>query len=159
MSAEIEIQKFVETLVNNNETKMSLLDFFKNIHEKFFPDQDISFMEYFLELTRHRRKFVVHHEKLVEYGIMTSKQSWSVKNKLDVLRLVEDEDYSELQDVLELRPQGGTSTKKVYMLTPESFKKCLMRAQRRPGQTVDPVIYSDYYLLLERFSKNIFENI
>jgi hypothetical protein len=24
-----------------------------------------------------------------------------------------------------------------------------MRAQRRPGQTVDPVIYSDYYLLLE----------
>ena len=152
MSTEIEIQKFVQTLVNNNETKMSLLDFFKNIHEKFFPDQDISFMEYFLELTRHRRKFVVHHEKLVEYGVMTSERSSAVKTKLDVLRLVEDVDFSLLQDVLQQVPSGIKHTK-VYMLTPEAFKKCLMRAQRRPGQTVDPVIYSDYYLLLETVFK------
>jgi len=55
-----------------------------------------------------------------------------MKQKLDALELVQDEDY-QLQDVLELRPQGGYSTKKVYrsgapatswMLTPESFKKC-----------------------------------
>ena len=151
MSTEIEIQKFVETLVSNNETKMSLLDFFKNIHKKFFPDYDISFMQYFLELTRHRRKFVVHHEKLVEYGVMTAKNSARVKDKLDALKLVENKDFSlleVLEDVIQNLPQGGRP-KKVYMLTPESFKKCLMRAQRRPGQTVDPVIYSDYYLLLE----------
>ena len=150
MSTEIEIQKFVETLVNNNETKMSLLDFFKNIHEKFFPDQDISFMEYFLELTRYRRKFVVHHEKLIEYGIVTSKQSNHIKEKLDILKLVEGVHYSLLPDVRE-QWEGARGTKhtKVYMLTPESFKKCLLRSQRRPGQTVDPVIYSDYYLLLE----------
>jgi hypothetical protein len=39
------------------------------------------------------------------------------------------------------------------MLTPESFKKCLMRAQRRPNQTVDPVVYCNYYLLLEKTYK------
>jgi hypothetical protein len=39
-------------------------------------------MQYFLELTRHRRKFVVHHEKLVEYGIMTSGRSSAVKTNL-----------------------------------------------------------------------------
>jgi hypothetical protein len=28
-----------------------------------------------------------------------------------------------------------------------------MRAQRRPNQTVDPVVYCDYYLLLEKTYK------
>jgi hypothetical protein len=37
-----------------------------------------------------------------------------MKQKLDALELVQDEDY-QLQDVLELRPQGGYSTKKVYI--------------------------------------------
>jgi hypothetical protein len=36
------------------------------------------------------------------------------------------------------------------MLTPEAFKKCLMRAQRRLNQPIDPVVYCDYYLLLEK---------
>jgi hypothetical protein len=39
------------------------------------------------------------------------------------------------------------------MLTPEAFKKCLMRAQRRPAQKIDPVVYCDYYLLLEKTYK------
>jgi hypothetical protein len=56
-------------------------------------------LEYFLELTTHEGEFVVHHEKLVEYGIMTSGRSSAVKTKLDALELVENEDYSELQDI------------------------------------------------------------
>jgi hypothetical protein len=112
-------------------------DFFKTIHGKFYPKQDISFMEYFLELTENEGEFIVHHEKLVEYGIMSSKQSWAVKQKLDALELVEDEEYR-LQDILELRPQGGTSTKNVYMLTPEAFKTCLMRSRKYPNQKADP---------------------
>jgi len=35
------------------------------------------------------------------------------------------------------------------MLTPEAFKTCLMRARKYSNQTVDPKIYSKYYLLLE----------
>ena len=42
---------------------------------------------------------------------------------------------------------------KVYNLTPEAFKKCLMRARKYPNQTIDPVIYCDYYLLLEKMYK------
>lgn len=83
---------------------------------------------------------------------MTSKQSWAVKTKLDALGLVQDEDYR-LQDILEPVPQGGYSTKKVYMLTPEAFKTCLMRARRYPHQTIDPKIYSKCYLLLEKTYK------
>jgi len=141
-------QEYIQDLVQN-ETKLNLEEFFTDIHERFYPNQDISFMEYFLELTEHEGEFYVHHEKLIEYGIVTSKRSSNVKEKLDALGLVENEDYH-LTDVCEMvRPQGGKH-KNIYMLTPEAFKKCLMRAQRRPKQTVDPVVYCDYYLLLEK---------
>jgi hypothetical protein len=119
-------------------------------------------LEYFLELTTQEGEFVVHHEKMIEYGIVTSNRSSDIKEKLDNLRLAENEEYR-LRDVPQPVPQGrsadsafgegGYSTKKVYMLTPEAFKKCLMRAQRRPKQKVDPVIYCDYYLLLEKTYK------
>jgi hypothetical protein len=147
-----EQQEFIKSLVDSK-TKITLKDFFKTIHDKFYPKQDISFMEYFLKLTENEGEFIVHHEKLIEYGIMSSIRSSAVKVKLDALGLVEDEDYSELQDILQLRPQGGTSTKNVYMLTPEAFKTCLLRARRYPNQTVDPTVYSKYYLLLEKTYK------
>jgi hypothetical protein len=59
-----------------------------------------------------------------------------MKQKLDVLELVEDVDYL-LLDVQQVRKNRGAVIKKVYMITPEAFKKCLMRAQRRPAQKID----------------------
>ena len=56
-------------------------------------------LKYFLELTTHDGGFVVHHEKLIEYGIVTSGRSSNMKQKLDALELVEDEDYSLPNDV------------------------------------------------------------
>ncbi len=133
-------------------TRITMTEFFKSIHLQFYPDQDISFMEYFLELCEHDGEFYVHHSKLLEYGIMTSTQSSDVKKKLDQLMIVEGSDF-ELRHVSELRKQGGTSDKKEYYLSPEAFKKCLMRAQRRAKQPIDPVIYCNYYLLLEKVHK------
>ena len=144
-----------QTFANNlgqTMTKMTMTDFFNEIHSQFYPDQDISFMEYFLELTNHENEFVVHHEKLVEYGIMTSNESSKVNKRLARLMLIENEDY-QVADVGEPVKQGGYSTKKVYHLTPGAFKICLMRAQRRVNQPIDPVIYCNYYLLLEKIYK------
>ncbi len=75
-------------------------------------DQDISFMEYFLELTEH--------------GIMTSTQSSDVLDKLTSLGLENEVDYL-LQDVLQ-QVDSGVKHCKCYILTPEAFKKCLMRS-------------------------------
>lgn len=144
-------QEYINQLVETN-TKMSLTDFFKQIHQQFYPEQDIFFMEYFLELTTHEGEFVVHHNKLIEYGIMSSIRSSDVKVKLDALGLVENEDYR-VRDISQPVKQGGYSTKKIYMLTPEAFKKCLMRARRYPNQKIDPQIFSKYYLLLEKTHK------
>ncbi len=132
-------------------TKITMADFFKSIHGKFYQDQDISFMEYFLELCEHDGEFYIHHNKLIEYGIMTSTESSKIKDKLKNLNLVESSDYV-LADIRENSENGGRPSK-VYYLTSEAFKKCLMRARRYKGQPIDPVIYCDYYLLLEKVHK------
>jgi hypothetical protein len=67
--------KTIEEYVNNlaeTLTKITMNDFFKEVHSKYYNDQDISFMEYFLDLINHNKEFYVHHSKLVEYGVMTS---------------------------------------------------------------------------------------
>jgi hypothetical protein len=128
--------------------KKDLIDFFSEVHDQFYPDVDIGFMEYFLEIAEHEGEFVVEHTKLREYGVMTSIRSNDIKKKLDDLELVKDEDYL-LRDISQQVP-SGIKYSKHYHLTPEAFKKCLMRARRYTGQTVDPTIYVDYYLLLEK---------
>jgi phosphosulfolactate phosphohydrolase-like enzyme len=74
-----------------------------------------------LVLTEHEGEFYVHHTKLVEYGVMSSTRSSHVKERLDALGLVEDEEYSLLRDVSEQwKGARGTKHDKVYMLTPEA---------------------------------------
>jgi hypothetical protein len=143
-------QQFIQNLIETGE-KLSLEDFFKKIHKKFYSDYDISFMEYFLGLTAHEGEFVVHHEKLIEYGIMSSLQSTHIREKLNTLGLVENEEY--LLTDIRVKFPSGLKYKKVYLLTPEAFKTCLLRARKYPNQKVDPVVYSKYYLLLEKTYK------
>ena len=146
------IKQYIDNLVNNLH-KISLNEFFVEFHKQFCPEKDISFMEYFLELCdKNEDEFDIPHTKLIEYGVMTSERSSVVKEKLDSLGLEIGVNYT-LQDVLQPVKQGGFSTKKVYILNNKSFKICLMRAQRRPNQPVDPIIYANYYMLLEEVHK------
>ena len=80
-------KQYIQNLIETG-NKLSLEDFFKNVHQKFYSDYDISFMKYFLELTEYEGEFIVHHSKLIEYGIVTSNRSSDIKEKLDNLRLV-----------------------------------------------------------------------
>ncbi len=113
----------------NTLTVISLVDFFKKVHQQFYKDVDISFMEYFLELTDHDDEFVIEHQKLREYGVMTSTESGDVLKKIKVLGLVEGVDFT-VGDVSERGTRGAT-IRKQYMLTPDAFKLCLTRALRR----------------------------
>lgn len=133
-------------------TKVTMESFFKEIHDRFYSDIDVSFMEYFLELTKHEYEFVVPHAKLIEYGVITSTLSANILNKLKALDLENGKDYL-LLDIQQPVKQGGFVTHKQYTLTPEAFKKCLMGARRYTGQGVDPKIYLNYFLLLEKVFK------
>ena len=131
--------------------KLTMIEFFNYIHSTYYPNQDISFMEYFLELTQYEGECVVEHTKLIEYGIMTSEQSSDIKKKIDLLGLELEVDYL-LRHVSE-RLESGTKHSKLYTFTPEAFKKMLMRAQRRSNQRVDLGGCLIYKKILEKVFK------
>jgi len=60
-----------------------------------------------------------------------------------------DKDY-ELRKISELRNQGGTSNKNVYMLTSKSFFIALMRAQKHSKHNIDPTIYAEYFQFIQK---------
>ena len=138
--------------LSENTVKITMKEFFTSIHSNYYSDHDISFMNYFLELCDKEGQFVVPHTKLIEYGIMTSTQSNDVKTKINRIGLKIDEDFL-LRDVSEQKIGSGGSNKRLYILTPEAFKLCLLQTQRRPDQPIDPVIYCNYYMLLEKVFK------
>ena len=148
--------KTISEYINRQVTafnKITLRDFIIDIQAQFYPDQDISFMDYFLELSEEENQgqFVVHHEKLFEYGATVSKQSSVIKERLDAHCMAENEDYS-LQKFLEPlkgKRGGATSGKNVYMLTPECFKTILIGATKHKKHTTDVLKYRKYYLFLE----------
>ncbi len=121
--------------------------FFKDIHSKFFSDEDISFMDSFLKLCSKRNQFIIPHTNLVKFGVMTSTRSNDVMKKLKALSLKQNVDY--LLRHVSQQDDSGTKNAIQYLLTPKSFKLCLIRAQEREGQTKNPKMFAKYYLLLE----------
>ena len=131
--------------------EVSLQRFFEYMHFRYYNEVDISFMGYFLSLYDVENEYPIEHTALIEYGVMTcSDNSSKVKRKLTELGLEEIKDYSLLTDVGQQTSKRGGSNKKVYGLTQDAFKLCLSRAQRRPGQSKDPVSYARYFILLEK---------
>lgn len=123
-----------------NLTKISLEDYLKTYHEQFYPEQDISFMPYLMEISDHKSEFYVPHTKLFEYGVMDEKSNnVEVFNQLTELNLKDGIDFNivKVSDVEE------------YALKPNAFKKLLMIANTSYKQSIDIDIYLDYYLLLE----------
>jgi hypothetical protein len=151
MSAIEKAEQIVNGLADSL-TKITLFDFFKKIHVECYPNEDISFMEYFLEICEKDNQFVINHSKLIEYGIMISNDSSKVKKKLDRLGMLEGEDYK-LAHVGKVRENRGEVIRNEYLLTPDAFKLCLIRALRRGEQAIDPIVYGKYYLRLEKVFK------
>ena len=87
------IKDYNNELVNSL-TKITLTDYFKNIHSEFYPDQDISFMKYFLELSAKPKKFCVNHDELKKYGVINNiERSNSILKCINQYKLEENIDY------------------------------------------------------------------
>jgi hypothetical protein len=140
-------EQYNDYLVNTL-TKISLEDYFKAYHEQFYPEQDISFMDFFIEISAKKHEFCIPRTKLFEYGVMTECTSTNVLARMTNQNLKNEVNYQETK-VCSLRSQGGISEKIIYMMKPKAFKKLLMRAGKNSKQTIDVEIYADYYLLLE----------
>jgi len=128
---------------------VKLNEYFTLIQSQFYPELDISFMDYFLELCDHENEFIVEHIKLQEYGVLTNvTKSNNIKKSLERLFLIENEDYLLLQvEQQDSKKKHGGNNAKEYKLTPYAFKLCLIRSQNSKE-------YAKYYLLLEQVFKN-----
>ena len=134
------------TYLSINLLNLSLKDYFNKYHLQFNQGAnavDISFMDYFLYLCKHKGEFVVEQEKLKEYGAITSlTTSFNAKRSLDQFDLTENEDYQLLNVEQQSELSRGVKYSKQYTLTPRAFKLCLIRAKNSKK-------YAKYYLLLE----------
>ncbi len=147
------ISAYIDHIVDTNR-EIVLHDFVKELHDQFYDEIDIECMDDFLEIDKEENEgqFVVHHQKLIDYGVATSGRSANIKDRLKSLGLEQDTDYR-LLDVQQPVKQGGYINKKLYMLTPEAFFLALQRAQRRKNQTKDPAIYAKYFQFLQKVVK------
>ncbi len=141
----ISITEYNANLINNM-IDINLIDYFKEIHNIFYKDINISFMSYFLEICNKDDEFIIDHSKLKKYKIITSGRSNDIKECLNRLELIENKDF-----IIRVIPQQQDITKgiknvKEYMLTPYAFKLCLIRSKNTK-------VYANYYLLLEKVFK------
>ncbi len=133
--------------LSNKQVRIKLTEYFKEIHAKFYPDLDISFMDYFLDLTKNEGEFIVEHQKLQEYGVINTIKSSTIKQTLDKCLLTENEDYQVHNVMQQSDTSRGVKYAKEYKLTPYAFKLCLIRSKNSKK-------YAKYYLLLEQVFKN-----
>jgi hypothetical protein len=148
------IKDYIDNLIGSSHDA-TLRDFMKELHDRFYSNVDIGFMDDFLDIAKQENEgqFVIHHQKLIDYGVVVSGRSGDIKKRMDVLGLEKDTDYT-LRDVSQRNSNGrGSTTSKVYMLTPDAFFLALQRAQRRQNQTKDPTIYAKYFLFLQKVVK------
>ena len=126
---------------------MSIIEFIKYIQCKYYPDMDISFMESFMAMIKHKDEYIVCSDELAKYGVLSIKSDKKsidithVKQLLDSNGLIENTDFRNvpLQGDVSSR---GPSTRKAYMLKPYAFKTCLSNSKQQPK-------YRRYFLFLE----------
>jgi hypothetical protein len=127
--------------------KVTISEFFRIVHNRFYADGDMHFMLLFLELLDHEDEFFIHHTKLTQYGISSVTSATSARKRMIAIGLTEGIDF-----------QMSTTHENVsipgvlygYKLTPAAFRTCLFKAKRNAKSIVDPTIYARHFLHLEK---------
>ncbi len=134
------------TQLINTLSKIMLTDYIKTVHELFYKDIDISFMDYSLKICQRSDEFCINPvEELVKLGVKDNKiQSNHLKDTLHRSGLVENIDYL-LTHVRE-QVRSGTKHKIIYLLKPDSFKKMLLDLNDHKQR----LRFINYFALIEK---------
>ncbi len=92
MSQFATIQEF-NIYLSDKLRNLKLNEYFKEIQSKFYPELDISFMNYFLELIPKKDEICIEHKKLIEYGIINTNRSNDIKDCLEKFNAQENIDF------------------------------------------------------------------
>ena len=110
-------------IYNYNNYKIQLIEYVKYAQIKFNKDIDISFMDYFLEICSATDEFLIHYDKLKEYGVINNINTTGlIKRCLEQFDLIENEDYR-VYNVVQPVKQGGFSNKNIYYLLQSNATK------------------------------------
>jgi hypothetical protein len=150
------MSQVMKYIVNKEDFLFTFDDYMNYINKRFNPEIDLSFMKYFMELCDKEDEFIIDHTKLYDYGIITNINTTNnILKCLNKNNLIVNQDYLiDLQILQELQHKSGLKHKKVYKLTPDAFKTCLMNSRNTSK-------YREYYLFLEKCVRcfNIYNNI
>lgn len=146
LSVSQEAKEFAKRL-GEDMVDMEVSIFFNEINSKFYNNDPYftEYMDYFLEIIDRNGECFIEYTKLVDFGITKSTRSDNVQTRLSGLNLKEDKDY-----IIKNEPSNGVfggHNKLVYYLTPDSFKRCVVKAWIRDKD--DSWNYPDYFSLFE----------
>ena len=104
------IKEFNQELVNKNEN-IILYEYITRVNDLFYHI-DIDFMVDFMGLVD-KDDFIIQHDMLQKYGVLTIKDSYCVKRLLDQYDFVDEKDYT----TVPLKSGGKIE----YNLKPDTF--------------------------------------
>ena len=157
---------FNDYLIKKN-YNLKIIDYIKLIHNKFNNEIDLTFMDYFMSYIDKEETFCINakmyyvfktiitkklkNEEIVEddKDINSYKQSSNDINKtLNRSNLIEGSNFL-LRHVSQQASKHGGNNKKIYLLTPNSFKKLLLDIYEHDVR----IVFIDYYIFLEKCIK------
>ena len=128
---------------------LTIIEFIKFVHQEFYSEMDISFLDYSLKICRKKNEFCVNPiEEFVNLRVKENKiRSNDLFNIIKKCELIEDEDYILLRrsPQQESKSHGGNN-KRMYFLTPDSFKILLLAIDNKKQQ----LKFNKYFILLEK---------
>jgi len=129
--------------IMSENTDVPIKEYIVNIRDKYYPDIDISFMDFFMEM--YKSNELISVELLSIYGVLNIKPDRTSLHSGDIQRLFKRCHLEENKDYLirrQLAPNSKGAPKNAYYLTPKAFKICLISSSNETK-------YREYYLFLE----------
>lgn len=138
------IEEYNLYLIKKYELVLNIIEYFSKIHRVFFPEIDISFMNYFLDLSNPTRMnaFCIYEKDLRKYGLINERTR--PRDLIDKFNLVKNIDwnYQEAhEDEIHRSFFNLGINKKNMIFTPKAFKKMVLQSSN--------IVFVEYYILIE----------
>ena len=143
------IEEYNVHLVQKYDTEFNVIDYFSKVHHVFFQEVDITFMNYFLDLSNPSKMndFCIYEKDLRKYGLINERiRPRDLITKYNLLKQVEwiyhgaHEEESH-HNFFYLGIYIQNDSKKNIVLTPKAFKKIILQSSN--------ITFLEYYMLIE----------
>ena len=138
------IEEYNLYLIKKYDNILNIIEYFSKIHRTFFSEVDISFMNYFLDLSNPTRfnNFCIYEKDLRKYGLINERvRPRDLITKYNLVRNI-DWNYQEAhEDETHYSFFNLSGNKKSIVFTPKAFKKLILKSSN--------IMFMEYYMLIE----------